>query len=48
MGQGIKDVGSGSSLKKESGNGSKLRNDYLYTELEAEAKHILLFPHPWF
>jgi len=34
------------SLKKETESGSKLGSDELYTELEAEAKNILLFPHP--
>jgi len=36
--------GSGSTLKKEAG--SKLGSDQLYTELEAEAKNVLLLPHP--
>jgi len=35
-------------LKKEAGSGSKLGSDQLYTELEAEAKNILLLPYPWF
>jgi len=39
--------GSGSTLKKEAGSGSKLRSDKLYTELELEAKNILLLPYPW-
>jgi len=38
----------GSILKKEAVSGSKLGSDYLYTELEAEAKNVLLLPHPWF
>jgi len=33
-------------LKKEAGGGSKLGSDYAYTELEAEAKNVLLLPHP--
>jgi len=38
--------GSGSTLKEEAGSGSKLGSDKVYMELEAEAKNILLLPHP--
>jgi len=33
---------------KEAGSGSKLGSDRLFTELEAEAKNILLLSHPCF
>jgi len=39
--------GSGSTLKKDAGSSSKLGSDKLYTELETEAKNILLLSHPW-
>jgi len=42
-----KEAGNGSTLKKEAGSVSKLESDLLYTELEAEAKNIILLPHPW-
>jgi len=35
--------GSGSTLKKEARSGSKLGSDYLYSELEAEAKIFYCF-----
>jgi len=38
--------GSRSTLKKEAGSRNKFGSDKLYTELEAEAKNILLLPHP--
>jgi len=42
------DGGSGSTLKKKAGSGSKLGSYQLCTELEAETKNILLLPHPYY
>jgi len=38
--------GSGNTLKNEAGNGSKLGSIWLFEEPEADAKNILLLPHP--
>jgi len=46
--EAVKFFGSGSTLKKQAGSGSKIGSDELYTELEAEAKNSLLLPHHWF
>jgi len=43
---GSRSGGKGSTLKKEAGSGSKLRSDYIYTELEAEAKIFYCFHIP--
>jgi len=40
-------AGSGSKKSQEWGSGSKLGSMTLQKELEAEAKNILLLPHPW-
>jgi len=39
-------AGSGSKKSQECGNGSKLGSMTLQEELKAEAKNILLLPHP--
>jgi len=40
-------AGSGSKKSQEWRSGSELGSDQLYPEPEAEAKNILLLPHPW-
>jgi len=41
-------AGSGSKISQECGSGTKLGSMTPQEELEAEAKNILLLPHPWF